>query len=81
MLLDFISGFSWPRAGQRDFFTTSISTFEEDGAVLRLLGEEWCGSVMSASDNYDSDDSNVTIRAKMELCGWKGYGKGKRERF
>ena len=31
MLLVFISGFSWPRAGQRDFFTTSISPFEEDG--------------------------------------------------
>jgi len=55
-----------PRAGQRDFFTTSISPFEEDGAVLRLLGEEWCGPVVSSSDNYDNDDSNVTIRAKLE---------------
>ncbi|PUU74241.1 hypothetical protein B9Z19DRAFT_1093330 [Tuber borchii] len=72
MLLVFLSVFSWPRAGQRDFFTTSISPFEEYGAVLGLLGEEWCGPVVSSSDNYDNDDSNVTIRARLEPCGWKG---------
>lgn len=45
------------------------------GAVLRLLGEEWCGPVVSSSDNYYNNDSNVTIRAKLEPCGWKGYEK------
>ena len=33
------------------------------------------GPVVSSSDNYDNDDSNVTIRAKLEPCGWKGYEK------
>lgn len=57
---------------EKGFFTIHSAK----GSRRRMVRRWW----MSFGDNYNNDDNNVTIRARLEPCRWEDHEKGRGKR-